>query len=162
LVRPRNHEISGAAPVSSTLIGFSYQDEATIWREFEQLMALEPGLVRCLIYFAFPGTPFHEQVIAEDRYLKRYQNAPDLRRWDGFAMHFEHPRFERPEQVEDLQRAIYAKDFERLGPSPLRTRCSPGVRSVCATTCAALGGPQVALARRSAAPGRGRERLASR
>jgi hypothetical protein len=110
----------GCAQLTSMIIGFPYQDEATIWREFEQLMALEPGLVQCLIYFAFPGTPFHEQVIAEGRYLERYKNAPDLRRWDGFAMHFEHPRFERPEQVEDLQRAIYAQDFERLGPSPLR------------------------------------------
>jgi hypothetical protein len=102
------------------IIGFPYQDENTIWQEFEQLMALEPGLTQCLIYFAFPGTPFHEQVIAENRYLERYKNAPDLRRWDGFAMHFEHPRFERPEQVEALQRAIYQQDFERLGPSPLR------------------------------------------
>jgi hypothetical protein len=110
----------GCAQLTSMIIGFPYQDEQTIWKEFEQLMALEPGLVQCLIYFAFPGTPFHEQVIAEGRYLERYKRAPDLRRWDGFAMHFEHPRFERPEQVEALQRAIYAKDFERLGPSPLR------------------------------------------
>jgi haloalkane dehalogenase len=110
----------GCAQLTSMIIGFPYQDEAQIWREFEQLMALEPSLTQCLIYFAFPGTPFHEQVIAEKRYLDRYRDAPDLRRWDGFAMHFEHPKFERPEQVEDLQRAIYDADFRRLGPSPLR------------------------------------------
>ncbi len=110
----------GCAQLTSMIIGFPYQDEATIWREFEQLMALEPALTQCLIYFAFPGTPFHEQVIADDRYLDSFKRAPDLRRWDGFSMHFRHPHFERPEQVEAVQRAIYQRDFERLGPSPLR------------------------------------------
>jgi hypothetical protein len=110
----------GCATLTSMIIGFPYQTETTIWNEFEQLMALEPGLTQCLIYFAFPGTPFHRRVIAEDRYLPGFKRAPDLRRWDGFAMHFQHPKFERPEQVERIQKAIYRKDFERLGPSPLR------------------------------------------
>jgi hypothetical protein len=35
-------------------------------------------------------------------------------------MHFEHPKFDGPEHVERLQRAIYDADFRRLGPSPLR------------------------------------------
>lgn len=110
----------GCAQLTSMIIGFPYQDEATVWNELEQLMALEPALTQCLIYFAFPGTPFHEQVVADQRYLESYRRAPDLRRWDGFAMHFSHPHFERPEQVEALQRAIYDEDFRRLGPSPLR------------------------------------------
>jgi hypothetical protein len=110
----------GCATLTSMIIGFPYQDEAQVWREFEELMKLEPGLTQCLIYFAFPGTPFHEQVVAEDRYLPKYKHAPDLRRWDGFAMHFKHPKFDGPEQVERLQRAIYDEDFRRLGPSPLR------------------------------------------
>jgi len=110
----------GCGQLTSMIIGFPYQDEATIWREFEELMALEPGLTQCLIYFAFPGTPFHEQVVAEGRYRKEFQRAPDLRRWDGFAMHFEHPHFDDPERVEQIQHAIYRADFQRLGPSPLR------------------------------------------
>lgn len=110
----------GCGTLTSMIIGFPYQDEAVVWREFEALMALEPGLVQCLIYFAFPGTPFHEQVIKEGRYRDRYKGAPDLRRWDGFSMHFEHPRFEHPEKIEELQRAVYRADFERLGPSPMR------------------------------------------
>jgi len=110
----------GCAQLTSMIIGFPYQDEAQVWREVEELMRLEPGLTQCLIYFAFPGTPFHEQVIAEGRYLDRYRDKPDLRRWDGFAMHFEHPKFDGPEQIEKLQRAIYDADFRRLGPSPLR------------------------------------------
>ncbi len=110
----------GTATLTSMIIGFPYQDEQTVWREFDQLMELEPGLTQCLIYFAFPGTPFHAQVIGEDRYLEKYRTAPDLRRWDGFAMHFKHPHFDDPAAVEKLQRAIYEEDFRRLGPSPLR------------------------------------------
>ncbi|MBK7585015.1 MAG: hypothetical protein IPI67_33095 [Myxococcales bacterium] len=110
----------GCATLTSMIIGFPYQTPEKIWAEFEQLMELEPALTQCLIYFAFPGTPFHEQVVREGRYLPKFKRAPDLRRWDGFAMHFEHPSFERPEQVEHLQRDIYQQDFQRLGPSPLR------------------------------------------
>lgn len=110
----------GTATLTSMIIGFPYQDEQTVWREFEQLMELEPGLTQCLIYFAFPGTPFHAQVVGEDRYLEKYRTAPDLRRWDGFAMHFKHPHFDDPAAVEKLQRTIYEEDFRRLGPSPLR------------------------------------------
>lgn len=110
----------GSAQLTSMIIGFPYQDEATIREEFEELEALEPGLVQCLIYFAFPGTPFHKQVVEEGRYLDQYRGSPDLRRWDGFSMHFKHPHFSAPEEVERLQREIYRSDFERLGPSVLR------------------------------------------
>ncbi|MBW2522598.1 MAG: hypothetical protein JRI23_00415 [Deltaproteobacteria bacterium] len=110
----------GCAQLTSMIIGFPYQDEAQIRAEFEQLMALEPSLTQCLIYFAFPGTPLHDQVIAEGRYLEAYREAPDLRRSDGFSMQFEHPHFDGPEQLERLQRELYRKDYERLGPSILR------------------------------------------
>ncbi len=110
----------GCGQLTSMIIGFPYQDEARMRAEFEELMKLEPSMVQCLIYFAFPGTPFHDQVIREKRYLPRYRERPDLRRWDGFAMHFEHPEFDRPEQVEALQREFYREDFRRLGPTPLR------------------------------------------
>lgn len=110
----------GCGTLTSMIIGFPYQTEAIIWSEFEELMALEPGMTQCLIYFAFPGTPFHEQVVREERYRNGFKRAPDLRRWDGFAMHFEHPHFDDPTAVEALQRAIYDQDFARLGPSPMR------------------------------------------
>jgi hypothetical protein len=101
------------------IIGFPYQDRAQIIKEFDRLMALGPSLTQILIYFAFPGTPFHEQVLAEGRYLPEYQHNPDLRRWDGFAMHFEHPKFEATE-LEALQKKLYRQDFSRLGPSLVR------------------------------------------
>ena len=110
----------GCAQLTSMIIGFPYQDEAQMRREFDQLMQLEPAMTQCLIYFAFPGTPFHDQVIAEGRYLPSFKKAPDLRRWDGFAMHFEHPKISDPKQIERMQREFYREDFRRLGPTPLR------------------------------------------
>lgn len=106
----------GVGRLCSMIIGFPYQDEATVRAEFEELMKLEPSLVQVLIYFAFPGTPFFEQVLREGRFLDRYAKDPDLRRWDGFALHLQHPHF-TPEALEALQRALYREDYRRLGPS---------------------------------------------
>lgn len=109
----------GIAVLTSMIIGFPYQDREKIQNEFEQLLRLRPAMTQILIYFAFPGTPFHAEVIAEGRYLPKYLGNPDLRRWDGFAMHFKHPSF-TPEQVEDLQKELYRREFENLGPSMAR------------------------------------------
>ncbi len=106
----------GVATLCSMIIGFPYQDEATIRAEFDELMALEPGLSQLLIYFAFPGTPFFDDVVKEGRFLPQYAKNPDLRRWDGFALHLEHAHF-TPERLERLQHELYAEDFRRLGPS---------------------------------------------
>lgn len=109
----------GVAQLTSMIIGFPYQDEATIRAELDELLALDPALTQCLIYFAFPGTPLHKQVIDEGRYRAEYQGEPDLRRWDGFAMHFDHPKMD-PSRIEEIQREIYCEDFRRLGPSTMR------------------------------------------
>jgi radical SAM superfamily enzyme YgiQ (UPF0313 family) len=106
----------GVATLTSMIIGFPYQDEAAIRAEFADLMRLEPALAQILIYFAFPGTPFFEQVLKEDRFLPLYKNRPDLRRWDGFALHMKHPHF-TPDRLEALQRELYREDYARLGPS---------------------------------------------
>lgn len=106
----------GVGRLCSMIIGFPYQDEATVRAEFEDLMRLEPGLVQILIYFAFPGTPFFEEVLRDGRFLDQYAKDPDLRRWDGFALHMRHPHF-TPEALEGLQRALYREDYHRLGPS---------------------------------------------
>lgn len=101
------------------IIGFPYQDRKQVMLEFGRLMQLRPAMTQILIYFAFPGTPFHAQVLAEDRYLPQYQSAPDLRRWDGFSMHFKHPNFTATE-LEGLQRELYRREFHTLGPSMMR------------------------------------------
>lgn len=112
----RDLKANGVGLLSSMIIGFSYQDEATVRAEFEELMRLEPSLVQILIYFAFPGTPFFRRVLDEGRFLPQYATDPDLRRWDGFSMHLRHPHF-TPERLEGLQRALYREDYRRLGPS---------------------------------------------
>lgn len=109
----------GVGTLCSMIIGFPYQDEARVRREFEDLLALDPSLVQILIYFAFPGTPFFEQVLRDERFLPRYARDPDLRRWDGFALHLKHPHF-TPEALEALQKSLYAEDYRRLGPSVYR------------------------------------------
>jgi hypothetical protein len=109
----------GTAVLSSMIIGFPYQDEATIRAEFAELMKLEPALSQILIYFAFPGTPFFEQVVREGRFRPEYAKNPDLRRWDGFALHLKHDHF-TPDALERLQRELYAEDYRRLGPSVYR------------------------------------------
>ncbi|MCC7541867.1 MAG: radical SAM protein, partial [Deltaproteobacteria bacterium] len=106
----------GVGVLSSMIIGFPYQDEGAIRAEFEDLMSLGPDFVQILIYFAFPGTPFFEQVLRDGRFLPRYAKSADLRRWDGFALHLDHPHF-TPEKLEALQKELYAQDFRRLGPS---------------------------------------------
>ena len=106
----------GVATLSSMIIGFPYQDEATIRAEFDELMQLEPGLAQILIYFAFPGTPLFEDVVRTARFLPEYAQSPDLRRWDGFALHTKHPHF-TPARLEALQKELYDEDFRRLGPS---------------------------------------------
>lgn len=109
----------GISLLSSMIIGFPYQNPERIDKEFDRLMELGPSMTQILIYFAFPTTPFHAQVVAEDRYLPEYKKDPDLRRWDGFSMHFKHPEFSAPE-LEAVQKNLYRQDFERLGPSIVR------------------------------------------
>jgi haloalkane dehalogenase len=109
----------GISILSSMIIGFPYQDGDKILEEFGRLMRLSPSMTQILIYFAFPGTPFHSEVLAENRYLPEYQEAPDLRRWDGFAMHFKHPHF-TARTLESLQKELFRREFETLGPSIVR------------------------------------------
>ncbi len=106
----------GVATLCSMIVGFPYHDEAIVRAEFDDLMALEPALTQILIYFAFPGTPLFEQVVREGRFLPQYARDPDLRRWDGFALHLAHPQF-TPASLERLQKELYAEDYRRLGPS---------------------------------------------
>lgn len=78
-----------------------------------------PSLWQVLIYFAFPGTPLHRQMIKENRFLPEYRKNPDYRTFDGFSMHFRHPHFSSLE-LKELQKELYQKSFEILGPSLLQ------------------------------------------
>ena len=59
------------------------------------------------------------QAPEQDRFLPEYRESPDYRTFDGFSMHFTHPHFSASE-LEDLQRDLYRKSFEILGPSLLQ------------------------------------------
>jgi len=109
----------GVAILSSMIIGFQYQDRTKVMEEFRMITELGPSLMQVLIYFAFPGTPLHLQMLEENRYLPEYRKNPDYRTFDGFSMHFSHPHFSAVE-LKALQRELYRKNFEILGPSLLR------------------------------------------
>jgi hypothetical protein len=115
----RNLKARGVAILSSMIIGFPYQDPALLEREFAKFTELGPDLWQILIYFAFPGTPLYRNALDEDRYLSRYRHQPDYRTFDGFSMHFKHDHF-TPEELEALQRKLYRRCFELLGPSLVR------------------------------------------
>jgi hypothetical protein len=112
-------KLRGVAILSSMIVGFTYQDRDQVMKEFNRLMSLGPTLTQILIYFAFPGTPLHERVKRENLHLPQYRDNPDLRRFDGFSMHFEHPSF-TAQSLESLQRELYRKEYELLGPSIVR------------------------------------------
>jgi haloalkane dehalogenase len=109
----------GVALLSSMIIGFPYQNKAKIMEEFRMFTGLRPALWQVLIYFAFPGTPLHRQMLEENRFLPEYRENPDYRTFDGFSMHFTHPHFSASE-LKGLQRDLYRKSFEILGPSLLQ------------------------------------------
>jgi haloalkane dehalogenase len=109
----------GIALLSSMIIGFPYQDRKKVMEEFRMITELGPSLWQVLIYFAFPGTPLHRQILEENRYLPEYRMNPDYRTFDGFSMHCRHPHFS-PDELKELQRKLYQKNFEVLGPSLLR------------------------------------------
>jgi haloalkane dehalogenase len=109
----------GVALLSSMIIGFPYQNKAKIMEEFRMFTGLRPALWQVLIYFAFPGTPLHRQMLEENRFLPEYRENSDYRTFDGFSMHFTHPHFSASE-LKGLQRDLYRKSFEILGPSLLQ------------------------------------------
>jgi len=106
----------GVALLSSMIIGFPYQNRAKVMEEFRMFTELGPSLWQILIYFAFPGTPLHRRMLEENRFLPEYKKKPDYRTFDGFSMHFTHPHFS-PAELKDLQRELYRKSFEIIGPS---------------------------------------------
>ena len=112
-------KLRGVALLSSMIIGFPYQDRKKVMEEFRMITELGPSLWQVLIYFAFPGTPLHRQMLEENRYLPEYRRNPDYRTFDGFSMHCSHPHFSAVE-LQDLQRELYRKNVEILGPSLMR------------------------------------------
>ncbi len=111
----------GITVLTSMIVGFDYQTREVVARELDELMRLRPALAQFLIYGPVPGTPFHERVMKGNLLQDAYTADKDLlhRRGDGFAALVKHPTL-APEEIEEIQRACFEEDFQRLGPSIFR------------------------------------------
>jgi hypothetical protein len=111
----------GITVLASMIVGIPYQTDEIAEREFQGLMSNRPALCQYLIYGPIPGTPFYNEVMEKD--LMHGDLVSDrmgyYRKCTGFAAMVEHP-FMRRGEIEDLQRSLYKRDFELLGPSVLR------------------------------------------
>ena len=111
----------GITILSSMIIGFDYQTPEVIHKELSDLLALQPTFAQFLIYFPSPGTPFYERVTQEKKLLEEYRNDNSLylRKCTGFYGVVKHPSL-TSQDLEDLQRECFRRDFHTLGPSVIR------------------------------------------
>ncbi|MBI2173736.1 MAG: radical SAM protein, partial [Candidatus Omnitrophica bacterium] len=115
----RSHGIN---TLTSMIVGFDYQTPEIIQEELNDLLALEPTFTQFLIYGPVPGTPFYQRVIAEGRLRKKFIESRQAfyRRCTGFYNVVQHPTMTTP-QLQKIQRQCFQQDFERLGPSIIRS-----------------------------------------
>jgi len=107
----------GISILASMIIGFDYQTPEIIEEEFEELMSLGPTATQFLIYGTPHGTPSYKRMQDQGRILsKNYEN---FRLHDGFTLTFKHPNIS-PEEMSAIQRDLFHKEFERLGPTIFR------------------------------------------
>jgi len=112
----------GISVLTSMILGFPYQTPEIIEREFAGLMELKPTFTQFLIYGPSPGTPFYEQVM--EKGLLDPELAADnegyYRKCTGFTAMVKHPSM-NAEAIEAAQEKCFQEDFNRLGPSIIRT-----------------------------------------
>ncbi|MDD5628892.1 MAG: cobalamin-dependent protein [Elusimicrobia bacterium] len=112
----------GVTILASMIVGFDYQDEATVASELDGLLAMKPSFTQFLIYGPTPGTPYWERVVREGRLREDLAADPELycRNASGFTSMVKHPKLSAA-QIEKVQRRCFAEDYRRLGPSIYRT-----------------------------------------
>lgn len=112
----------GIQVLASMIVGFDYQDPDIIRREHQGLLRLRPAFCQFLIYGPTPGTPFYERVTAEGRMRSDLFSDKDryYRNCTGFTAMVTHPTMSA-EQIEGMQKWCFERDFQRLGPSILRS-----------------------------------------
>ncbi|MBI3010562.1 MAG: hypothetical protein HYY57_06245, partial [Candidatus Omnitrophica bacterium] len=115
----RSHGIN---TLTSMIVGFDYQTPQIIQEELNDLLALEPTFAQFLIYGPIPGTPFYQRVITEGKLRKKFMESRQAfyRRCTGFYNVVRHPTMTTP-QLQKIQRQCFQQDFERLGPSIIRS-----------------------------------------
>jgi len=112
----------GIQVLASMIVGFDYQTPDIIRREFQGLMRLRPAFSQFLIYGPTPGTPFYERVTAEGRMRPELFGDKDFyyRNCTGFTSMVTHPTMSR-QDIEGIQKWCFETDFQRMGPSVLRS-----------------------------------------
>ncbi|MBI2520384.1 MAG: hypothetical protein HYV97_08195 [Bdellovibrio sp.] len=117
----KNLQAHGITVLTSMIVGIPYQSDEVARAEFDALMRTNPSLSQFLIYGPIPGTPFYEKVMKEE--LMHGDLIQDRRQFykqcTGFYAMMKHP-FMRRNEIEQLQRDFYQRDFEILGPSIFR------------------------------------------
>lgn len=115
----RNH---GITILASMVIGFDYQTEEVIKKELSDLLALKPTFAQFLIYGPTPGTPFYQRILEERRLKPEFRNDREnyYKHCTGFYGMVDHPVLSSKE-LERLQRECFDTDFEKLGPSVVRS-----------------------------------------
>ncbi|MDA9101065.1 hypothetical protein N9K06_00165 [Omnitrophica bacterium] len=108
--------------LASFVIGFDYQDEKVIEGELNDLLELTPTFTQILIYGPTPGTPFYDRVMQEKRLCTELTEDRDLyyKKCTGFYGMVKHPSLSSA-QLEQIQSNCFRKDFEKLGPSIVRS-----------------------------------------
>ncbi|NOS99485.1 MAG: radical SAM protein [Phycisphaerales bacterium] len=113
---------AGIVTLASMIVGFDYQTPEIIREELDYLLDQQPTLAQFLIYGPTPGTPFYDRVISEGRLRPDLaQDRPRyFKRCTGFDAMVTHPTLS-DEELRQQQRLCFKEDFERLGPSIVRS-----------------------------------------
>ncbi|MBI4971043.1 MAG: hypothetical protein HZC17_04290 [Candidatus Omnitrophica bacterium] len=112
----------GIVILASMVIGFDYQSPEIISSELEELLSLHPTFTQTLIYGPTPGTPFYDRIVKEKRLVSALAQDRALyyKRCTGFYGMIQHPKLS-PEDLQQIQARCFRTDFEKLGPSILRS-----------------------------------------
>ncbi|MDD5116459.1 MAG: hypothetical protein PHW98_05285 [Candidatus Omnitrophica bacterium] len=106
----------GIDVIASMIIGYDYQDEQTILDEIEDLILAKPYLTQIAILTPCIGTPLWEKFEKESRIRSLIRD--DYRFYYLWSL-FEHPKIS-VQKMEYLQRRLYHREYEALGPSLFR------------------------------------------
>jgi radical SAM superfamily enzyme YgiQ (UPF0313 family) len=107
----------GIAVTASMMIGFDYQNEKIIFREFSELTSCNPSSTQIILITPCIGTPLWDKLEMSSRI--RQETKEDYRFHDGFRLLFKHPIIP-PEKLEQIQNELYRREYGILGPSLFR------------------------------------------
>lgn len=112
---------NGIAVLASAIIGYDYQTNEIIEKEFGELISSEPSFAQFLIYLPVYSTPLYERLKKAGRLMKGFDDPASYKHkeMDGYTLLFKHPHFSQEEMSEVLEN-LYKREFDMLGPSIFR------------------------------------------